>query len=493
MRIIIVIFLCLSAYCTLNAQVTIGTNTPPIEGAILQLKENENSDINAKKGLLLPRVELQSLTGDLAKTLDPSVTQDNTYDPIKHIGLTVYNTSRNETDDSTRRCPGVHAWDGTSWVPLQAYPEVRDDTLAHQLTDGELIYLENVTDPKWFTYLNINKNGYPVTEKGTFTDTRETPVITYNTQRFYAGVYKLVQRYRVDRHLSCDPDGPTTRKDKYKVTITFNDGVWMTQNLQAKTYDIQRDNPKETLVPISNWQPANGIIDESTAYWIYPDNNNSAADATKTGLYYTWPAVTNGKDRDGKILEFEASITEGDEVQGICPAGWHVPSDREWTDLENSIINMTSKYANASDIKMPIRYIYDYKDPLHHNRGSHGNAMKNPSLATGVSYPYNGATQRGFDGYPTGLYVTYQNNSNVDLIQVQGTELSTWWTASRTDIRSADNNLLQSQRRVLTKDLITVGNIPAERSVLHPVRCKTNTKSATYKLYEWYDAPQNWP
>jgi uncharacterized protein (TIGR02145 family) len=48
---------------------------------------------------------------------------------------------------------------------------------------------------------------------------------------------------------------------------------------------------------------------------------NDEANCVSGGALYLWAAAMN------------ASVTPGD--QGICPSGWHVPTDTEWHQLEN--------------------------------------------------------------------------------------------------------------------------------------------------------------
>ena len=61
----------------------------------------------------------------------------------------------------------------------------------------------------------------------------------------------------------------------------------------------------------------------TTGYWYYPNNN--ADNKSSFGLLYNWKAV----------MRNESSSSEAPSgVQGICPNGWHVPSYREWFQLE---------------------------------------------------------------------------------------------------------------------------------------------------------------
>jgi uncharacterized protein (TIGR02145 family) len=62
----------------------------------------------------------------------------------------------------------------------------------------------------------------------------------------------------------------------------------------------------------------------SKYYFNYGDNS---VNAIKCGKLYTWAATINGY------------VTDNDELlygvrKGICPDGWHVPSDEEWLELE---------------------------------------------------------------------------------------------------------------------------------------------------------------
>ena len=76
--------------------------------------------------------------------------------------------------------------------------------------------------------------------------------------------------------------------------VQIGDQVWMAENLKTTRY-------------------RNG--DPITEQWAY---NNDANNAAKYGRLYTWYAATDSR--------------------GIAPAGWHVPTDAEWTTLQNYLI-----------------------------------------------------------------------------------------------------------------------------------------------------------
>ena len=114
--------LCLS-FLTVNwaqAQVTIGTEKPSEQAALLDLKSQEPTSDNMTSttgGLLLPRVELVDV-----QTLEPFVpTTDAAWIDAtsketlskEHAGLEVYNL----TDNTTFK-PGSYVWNGKQWESL---------------------------------------------------------------------------------------------------------------------------------------------------------------------------------------------------------------------------------------------------------------------------------------------------------------------------------------------------------------------------------------
>ncbi len=93
-------------------------------------------------------------------------------------------------------------------------------------------------------------------------------------------------------------------------TVQIGEQCWMRENLRTTKY---ADN---TEIALGN------VFSYDVAYWYYP--NNDEANKATYGLLYNWPAVMRNSSSSG-------SNPSG--VQGICPDGWHVPSDAEWTQL----------------------------------------------------------------------------------------------------------------------------------------------------------------
>lgn len=83
----------------------------------------------------------------------------------------------------------------------------------------------------------------------------------------------------------------------------------------------------------SNDQPAvnNGVDRGSSDYY----NSAASEPAANEGLLYQWSAAMNA--------------ATAERAQGVCPTGWHVPSDCEWMFLENSLGMSTADQINTGN------------------------------------------------------------------------------------------------------------------------------------------------
>ena len=114
---------------------------------------------------------------------------------------------------------------------------------------------------------------------------------------------------------SCNKDdnNPVSITDKdgnVYTSVTIGTQVWLVENLKTTKYrngDLIGTTTPSTL----------DITAETTPkyQWAYDGNESNAA---TYGRLYTWYAVT--------------------DIRNLCPTGWHVPSDVEWTTLENYLI-----------------------------------------------------------------------------------------------------------------------------------------------------------
>ena len=129
LKILSLVSLALFFSAGLHAQVTIGMDTAPLPGAILELRDkptDSTDNTTASKGLGLPRVALNATatpTTDMDKgfylSLGLSTPASITGHAAMHEGLTVYNTTSASTSSvlyhDMRICPGIYVWIGDKW------------------------------------------------------------------------------------------------------------------------------------------------------------------------------------------------------------------------------------------------------------------------------------------------------------------------------------------------------------------------------------------
>jgi hypothetical protein len=120
---IILLLVCLGISPGLYAQVTIGIDEAPAEGALLQLKDIKdaisNGGKNADKGLLMPRVRLVNNT-----QLDPMFPNATEGNKKEHAGLIVYNLTE---DESKFLKKGIMVWNGQEWNLLNVRKKEKED------------------------------------------------------------------------------------------------------------------------------------------------------------------------------------------------------------------------------------------------------------------------------------------------------------------------------------------------------------------------------
>jgi uncharacterized protein (TIGR02145 family) len=114
-------------------------------------------------------------------------------------------------------------------------------------------------------------------------------------------------------------------------TIAIGDQVWMAENLKVTHYSDGSDIPEVTGE--SEWE----ALEANGKAWSWYENLAEYGDTS--GALYTWAAVMNG-------AESSNAVPSG--VQGVCPAGWHIPSDAEWKRLE-TFLGMSQESADNYD------------------------------------------------------------------------------------------------------------------------------------------------
>ncbi len=90
-------------------------------------------------------------------------------------------------------------------------------------------------------------------------------------------------------------------------TVSIGSQCWMAENLKTENY--QNGDPIPGNLDAASWAGTS-----SGAWAVY---NGIAANKATYGLLYNWYAVN--------------------DARGLCPSGWHVPTDNEWTTLTDGL------------------------------------------------------------------------------------------------------------------------------------------------------------
>ena len=111
-------------------------------------------------------------------------------------------------------------------------------------------------------------------------------------------------------------------------TVKIGDQTWMAENLAY----------------LPSVSPPSEGSDTEPYYYVY-DYQGTDTEAAKQhtnyktyGVLYNWPAAMAGA----------AGSTNQSHVQGVCPEGWHLPGDEEWSELQNYLISNGYNYDGSA-------------------------------------------------------------------------------------------------------------------------------------------------
>jgi len=186
------------------------------------------------------------------------------------------------------------------------------------------------------------------------------------------------------KHQTIQDNSFTDSRDRqvYR-TVTIGKQVWMAENLRYLPSVIEPSYGSET----KRYYYVYGYEGISEVVASYTDNYKTY------GVLYNWAAAMKGA---------ASSKTNPSRVQGVCPSGWHLPSDAEWTELTD--------YLGGEAVS--------------------GGKLKEAGTDHWKS-PNDGATnETGFTGLPAG-YRYYTGKFN-DL-----GNYTEWWSATENDAHQA--------------------------------------------------------
>lgn len=440
LRNLIFILVLLFGIIEATGQVTVGSDKEAANGALLDLKMEGATT----KGLGLPRVKLSTVAPKLGKLAESigSTSGAEPWNEAQHVGLLIYNTEQTEGCLSNvyydPPMPGSYVWNGEVWEPL--------------------FEKEKVVDVRTITYNGerINTDGQAV---GSFTMSYTDESNNSESRTYYYASFGVA-------------------------------GTWMTQNLDTK-YASDGTALKNSAANADIGRDKYNYAYPSTTTPRDPATYNACNDANiRVGLLYDWWTATNSrncnKGDQGQVRYLSDSeaqlgsneienIEEKKYIQGICPQGWHLPSDRECNELEKELTQYADKYANGTYTAAEKNWEDSWEQTPRTNfsRGPIiGKVMKSTTKVTNASNALSNADSKPAEDGGFNLYmVGYANSNNAGTTEYSSSYsvFSDFWSSSSAIIPYSGNEAwvraLKSESGESMRLVMTM------RSMI-PIRCK---------------------
>ena len=295
-------------------------------------------------GLQGQLTELQGQLAELRSTIDSLTVPDTTVTPVDTATLpTVITGAVSSITETTATCGGEVIADGGATVTergvcwsTSATPTVAD---AHTFNATGLgTFTSSITGLTTSTTYYVrayatNNVGTAYGETVTFTTSDSVPNPVVNGQ-------------------PC-PNTPTVTDHEGNVyaTVQIGEQCWMRDNLRTTT--SPSTGTYLILAVGTDFTDYTGFtLTGKQAFWY---NNDSATYAPMNyGLLYNWNAAVDtfntsyGETSVNSSSSNAVSVSFIGHRRGICPAGWHLPSDAEWTQLTNYVSSQSEYTCGGS-------------------------------------------------------------------------------------------------------------------------------------------------
>lgn len=198
-------------------------------------------------------------------------------------------------------------------------------------------------------------------------------------------------------------DGVTDADGNEYTTVIIGTQEWMAENLRTSVY-------------------ADGSA-------IPTDLNNSEWDSTNNGAYAIFPySELEGLNSDAEVVEAYGKLYNWyavDNAHGLCPAGWRVPTDADWTVLTNYVVEQ----GFPNDWSNPIGAANALKScrQLSHPDGGDCETSEHPRW---YSFSASGFDEFGFSALP-GDFRWYHGNFGI------GGMTGYWWSSTESSATHA--------------------------------------------------------
>ena len=192
----------------------------------------------------------------------------------------------------------------------------------------------------------------------------------------------------------------------YKV-VQIGSQCWLKENLRSTQYWGET----------SSLSPNTSTLGTDTKCYYYPNKTYVADTVKKYGLLYNWYTAMNG--------------STAEKAQGICPQGWHIPSDGEWTEMQQVVHYMN----NGQDYNNYGQCTEEYAGKLVTNYWQPTNNMGQQAYPGNMSYSYR--NEYGFSALPAGWIV------NIDLNNFTIRQNAAFWSSTSSATNKAYRRLIQ--------------------------------------------------
>lgn len=130
-------------------------------------------------------------------------------------------------------------------------------------------------------------------------------------------------------------------------TVKIGNQCWMAENMRCTTSPSTGSNFLGTSFPKAS-------TSGKMAYYV----NGDATNTSVYGLLYNWCAaidtfnVEKGENSVSNDDNFAPNVVFSGYRRGICPEGWHIPSDAEWSQLTDYVKSQNDYCCNGSANKI---------------------------------------------------------------------------------------------------------------------------------------------
>jgi uncharacterized protein (TIGR02145 family) len=168
-------------------------------------------------------------------------------------------------------------------------------------------YNDLTNKPTAISDFTMNANSQKITNVANPTDAHDAATKAY-VDALLARIEALEEKDLLNNGFTDPRDG------NHYNTVKIGNQIWMAENLKYLPSVVGPGTGSQT----------------TPYYYVYGYDGTNITDAKATanyttyGVLYNWSAAMNGA---------ASSTTNPSGIQGVCPTGWHLPSDAEWTEL----------------------------------------------------------------------------------------------------------------------------------------------------------------